>query len=252
MLPNRPDEKSILGVQAGEIPETGTVPRSTTRTTRCSADAGRRSPARRVPDGTRCRAGPTVPARPSDRALPGDLVQRDARGDAGVQRLDRRTRSGWRRSRRTARARAGTDPCPRSRRRARAGRSRSGSSPIGACRRRRRGPTTKHARLLEALQRAHEVRRARDGHAGRGAGGHLPRRRGDAGGTPLGHQHAVRPEGPGGAQHGAEVARVGHTVERDDQRRHGPTPRRRRAGRRRRRTRRAGPGWRRPGAPRRR
>ena len=58
------------------------------------------------------------------------------------------------------------------------------------------------------------------GHARRGrSGGDLPRRRRHARRAALGHQHAVRAERPGRPQHRTEVARVGHAVERDDQRR---------------------------------
>ena len=60
--------------------------------------------------------------------------------------------------------------------------------------------------------------RARDGRTGGRTGGRLPRSRRHPGRPPLGHDHTVAAEGGDGADDGAEVARVGDAVERDDQR----------------------------------
>ena len=80
-------------------------------------------------------------------------------------------------------------------------------------------PTTNTpAALSPCSVRTRLVTRA-TGHARRRTRGHLPRRRRHARRTPLRHEHAVGAERPGGPQHGAEVARVGHAVERHDQRR---------------------------------
>ncbi len=72
--------------------------------------------------------------------------------------------------------------------------------------------------LLVRLQGARQVGGAGDGRTGGRAGGRLPGTGGHAGRAPLGYDHAVAAEGGDGADDGAEVARVGHAVEGDDQR----------------------------------
>ena len=74
------------------------------------------------------------------------------------------------------------------------------------------------ARLLVGLQLAGQIDHLRHGHASGGTGRRLPGARRHARGTAFGDHHTVRPEARGGAYDGAEVARVGHRVERHDQR----------------------------------
>ena len=81
------------------------------------------------------------------------------------------------------------------------------------------GETDDHAAgILVGLELADQVDDLRDRDAGRRAGRGLPGRGGHAGGATLRDQHAVRAEAGRRADHRAEVARVGHRVERDDER----------------------------------
>ncbi len=72
--------------------------------------------------------------------------------------------------------------------------------------------------LLVVLERAGQVGAAGDRQPGGRAGRGAPGGGGHAGRAALGHEHALRAEGGGRADDGAEVARVGDAVERDEQR----------------------------------
>ena len=146
------------------------------------------------------------------------LVERDPRGDAGVERLRGRARSGCRRSRRRSRGPAGTGPCPRSRRRAPAGRC-AGRARRARCRRRRPGRRRSTPALRYASSaRVRLVARATGTRAAAPADV-LPRGRVMPAARRSGTTHAVRAERGRRPDDRAEVARVGDAVERDDQRR---------------------------------
>ena len=80
-------------------------------------------------------------------------------------------------------------------------------------------PHDVQAGLAVGLQRPGQVGGPRHRHPGRRTGRDLPRGGGHAGRAAGRHDHAVRAEGGRRPEHGAEVARVGDAVERDEQRR---------------------------------
>ena len=180
----------------------------------------------------------------------GHGVERDAGGDAGVERLQRaghRDRdelvAGLRDQAREALALGADHDDERA-----VGEVEVGQRDVTV------GREADHhaAGLLVGLELPGQVDRLRDRDAGRGTGRGLPGAGGHAGGTPLGDEYAVGAEPGRRADDGAEVAGVGHRVQRDDQRRAPCWPRPRRAGRRGGRTRRPAPARPGPGGPRRR
>ena len=217
-----------------------------------SARRGHRRRSRRWP--RRARRGPPTPAdcplRPSCPRSRRHLVQRDACGDPGVERLDRCRRSGSTRPRRRSAAPAGRAPCPPSRPPAPPGRSASCRSPTAHRARRRRArrrssPASRSSPSARTrlVTRATGTRAAAPADTFHADGGHPGR-------ATLGHHDAVRAERAGRAQHRAEVAGVGHAVQRDDERRLPGPLGAGRAGRPARCTRTAAPASRRPGAAR--